>query len=51
MQEFLGLSVPGLSRHRWVIDSTEPAPPKVTATDASRRRARSRLKTIDGGAA
>jgi len=50
-QEALGLSLPGLARQKWVIDSGPTAPtPKVTPTDA-RRRARSRLKTIDGGAA
>lgn len=51
-QETLGLSMPGLQRNRWRISTDELAKPEAARTDDSRRAAaKSRFKTIPGGAA
>jgi hypothetical protein len=51
LQENLGLSAAGLSRRGWVIDDVSPAPKVTKADDPDRTSAKSRFKTLEGGAA
>lgn len=47
----LGLTVPGMARNRWIIESAEaqaPAAPAVTG-DAQRASAKARLLRLEGG--
>lgn len=48
-QENLGLSLPGLSRRGWVIDSDSPAPKVTKADDPDRASAKARFQAIEGG--
>lgn len=56
-QEALGLSVPGLARHRWRLDTTtDPAPTSTPARVGARRAARprttkERLRSLDDASA
>lgn len=48
----LGLTVGGLAKNRWVIDSPAPEQQKVTRpNDSDRASAKARFKTLEGGAA
>ena len=49
-QEFLGLSVPGLARNRWIIDG-QPEEKVTKPDDPDRASAKARFRSIEGGAA
>jgi len=47
-QEVLGLSIPGLARNRWIIDTESVA---TTRAPGDRSSSKARLTSLDGGAA
>jgi hypothetical protein len=49
--EALGVSADGLRRNRWIIDHEPVEQEAVRADDTDRASARSRLRSIAGGAA
>jgi len=52
LMDGLGLTVGGLARCRWIIDPATGPSHKVTPTDdPDRASAKSRFKTLEGGAA
>lgn len=50
LMDDLGVSLIGLHRHRWVIDGVIEQP-SVRSNDAGRPSAKTRLRSIEGGAA
>src|SRR3990167_758520 len=47
----LGISLPGLRRHRWIIDAAPEERQAVRTDDTDHRAAKARLRSISGGAA
>jgi hypothetical protein len=48
----LGLTIPGLRSHRWIIDAEDQPEQQVTRTDDSdRASAKARFKALEGGVA